>query len=154
MKTMDETKKQYTQQLQEYDRIVDEAIRSQDLSQLPKIKELNTGLAKTLNKMIEDLTFLKKDTPDIKNTRDELLERLRKIQKDYNGLLVNTDQLETLRRIRQQESREAERQLYMYLIFFLVIALLIVLFVLFFSGQKKDATAASASMPPTAAALV
>lgn len=151
---MDETKKQYTQQLQEYDRVVDEAIRAQDLSKLPKIKDLNAGLAKTLNKMIEDLTFLKKDTPDIKKTRDELLERLRKIQKDYNGLLENTDQLETLRRIRQQESREADRQLYMYLIFFLLVALAIVLFVLFFSGQKKDATAASASMPPTAAALV
>lgn len=151
---MDETKKQYTEQLREYDRIVDEAIQSQDLSKLPKIKELNAGLAKTLNKMIEDLTFLKKDTPDIKKIRNDLLERLRKIQRDYNGLLVNTDQLETLRRIRQHESRETDRQLYMYLIFFLVVALAIVFFVLFFSGQKKEATAASASMPPTAAALV
>lgn len=151
---MDETKKQYTQQLQEYDRVVDEAIQTQDLTKLPKIKDLNAGIAKTLNKMIEELTFLKKDTPDIKKTRDELLERLRKIQRDYTGLLEDTDQLETLRRIRQQESREADRQLYMYLIFFLLVALAIVLFVLFFSGQRKDATAASASMPPTAAALV
>jgi lipopolysaccharide export LptBFGC system permease protein LptF len=151
---MDEAKKQYTEQLREYDRVIDQAIQTQDLSQLPKIRELNAAIAKTLNKMIEDITFLKKDTPDIKKTRDELIARLRTIQKDYNGLLTNTDQLETLRRIRQQESREAERELYWYLIFFLLVALAIVLFVLFFSSQRKEATAASASIPPTAAALV
>ncbi len=151
---MDETKKRYAEQLREYDQTVDQAIQTQDLSQIPKIRELNAAIAKTLNKMIEDLTFLKKDTPDIKKLRDELIERLRKIQKDYNGLLANADQLETLRRIRQQESREADRQLYWHLIFFLLVALAIVMFVLFFSSQRKDATAASANMPPTAAALV
>ena len=151
---MDEAKKQYTEQLREYDRIIDTAIQRQDLSQLPKIRQLNAALAKTLNKMIEDMTYLKKDTPDIRQLRDELLERLRTIQKDYNGLLVNTDQLETLRRIRQQESRESDRELYMYLIFFLLAALCIVLLVLFMSGQKNEATAASASMPPMAATLV
>jgi hypothetical protein len=151
---MDEAKKQYTNQLREYDRVIDTAIQTQDLSQLPKIRQLNAALAKTLNKMIEDMTYLKKDTPDIRQLRDELLERLRTIQKDYNGLLVNTDQLETLRRIRQQESRESDRELYMYLIFFLLAALCIVLLVLFMSGQKNEATAASASMPPMAATLV
>ena len=151
---MDETKKQYEDQLREYDRIIDQAIQNQDLSQLPKIRELNSAIAKTLNKMIEDITFLKKDTPDITKLRDELIERLRTIQKDYNGLLVNTDQLETLRRIRQQESREGERQLYWHLIFFFLVALAIVVFVLFFSSQRKEATAASASIPPSAAALV
>jgi hypothetical protein len=151
---MDDAKKQYMEQLREYDSVVDQAIQTQDLSQLPKIRQLNAAIAKTLNKMIEDLTFLKKDTPDIKKTRDELLERLRKIQKDYSGLLANTDQLETLRRIRQQESREADRELYWYLIFFLVVALAIVMFVLFFSGQKKESTAASASIPPMAPAFV
>jgi hypothetical protein len=151
---MDEAKKQYTEQLREYDRIIDTAIQSQDLSQLPKIRQLNTALAKTLNKMIEDMTYLKKDTPDIRQLRDELLDRLRTIQKDYNGLLTNTDQLETLRRIRQQESRQADRELYVYLFFFFIVALCIVLLVLFMSGQKNEATAASASMPPMAATLV
>jgi hypothetical protein len=151
---MDETKKRYTEQLREYDRVVDQTIQTQDLSRLPKIRELNTALAKTMNQMIEEMTFLKKDTPELMKTRDELLGRLRRIQKEYNGLLVNTDQLETLRRIRQQESRDSDRELYMYLIFFLLVALAIVLFVLFVSSQRKEATAASASIPPTAAALV
>ena len=151
---MDETRKVYEEQRKEYDRVIDQVIQTQDLSQLPKIRELNSAIAKTLNKLIEDLTFMKKDTPETKQARDELIDRLRTIQKDYNGLLVNTDQLETLRRIRQQESREGDRQLYWHLIFFFVVALAIVVFVLFFSSQRKEATAASASMPPTAAALV
>jgi hypothetical protein len=151
---MDEVKKEYTNQLREYDRVIDTAIATGDVSQLPKIRQMNMDLAKTLNKMIEQVTYLKRDTPDIRRTRDELLVRLRAIQKDYNGLLVNTDQLETLRRIRQQESRESDRELYLYLLFFFLVALCIVLLVLFMSGQKKEATAASASMPPMAATLV
>jgi hypothetical protein len=151
---MDEVKKQYTDQLREYDRVIDDAIRRRDTSRLPRIRELNAALGKTLNKMIEDITYLKKDTPEIHRLRDELLERLRTIQKDYNGLLTNTDQMETLRRIRQQESRQSYRELYVYLFFFLFVALCIVLLVLFMSGQKKEATAASASIPPMAATLV
>ena len=151
---MDETQKLYAEQVREYERAIDTTIKTQDLSGLPRIRQLNTALGKTLNKMIEDMTFLKKDIPEIQQSRDELLERLRKIQKDYNGLHANTDQLETLRRIRQQESVESDRELYMYLLFFLIVALCIVLFVLFFSGQKKDATATSANIPPTAATLV
>jgi uncharacterized membrane protein (DUF106 family) len=151
---MDQAGKQYADQLREYDRVIDDAIRKQDLAQLPKIRELNTALGKTLNKMIEDTTFLKKNTPDMEKTRDELLDRLRKIQSDYNGLKANTDQLETLRRIRKEQSRESNSELYMYLLFFLVVALCIVVLVFFMSGQKKAATAPIASIPPIAATLV
>jgi VIT1/CCC1 family predicted Fe2+/Mn2+ transporter len=151
---MDQARKQYVDQLREYDRVIDDAIRKQDLAQLPKIRELNTALGKTLNKMIEDTTFLKKNTPDMEKTRDELLDRLRKIQSDYNGLKANTDQLETLRRIRKEQSRESNSELYMYLLFFLVVALCIVVLVFFMSGQKKAATAPIASIPPIAATLV
>jgi uncharacterized membrane protein (DUF106 family) len=151
---MDETKKRYVEQLQEYDRVIEDAIRTQDLGSIPRIRELNTALGRTLNKMIENTTFLKKNTPDIEQQRDELIDRLGKIQKDYNGLKANSDQLETLRRIRKEQNREGDAELYMYLLFFLLVALCIVIFVLFFSGQTKAATAASANIPPTAATLV
>jgi uncharacterized membrane protein (DUF106 family) len=154
VKTMDETKKRYVEQLQEYDRVIEDAIRTQDLGSIPRIRELNTALGRTLNKMIENTTFLKKNTPDIEQQRDELIDRLGKIQKDYNGLKANSDQLETLRRIRKEQNREGDAELYMYLLFFLLVALCIVIFVLFFSGQTKAATAASANIPPTAATLV
>lgn len=146
---MDELRKQYEKQVAEYERIID----SNDPSKMERLRQLNTAIGNTLNEMIEKLTFLKKDTPNLKKERDELIERLRQIQKDYNGLLVNTDQLETLRRIRQQESGETDRQLRMYMFFFLAVCLAIVLYLLFMT-HKKDTTAPNASMPPTTAAFV
>lgn len=150
---MDALRQQYMTQRKEYDELVELAVRTEDVTQLPKLREMNASLAKLLNQMIEQLTFLKKNTPSINKERDELISRLRQIQRDYNGLLVNTDKLETLRRIRQQESRESTRQLYLFLIFFLLVSLGIVVYLMFMT-QKKDTTAAMASIPPTAAALV
>lgn len=150
---MDALRVQYERQLKEYDDLVRQSLQSGDASQVPKLRDLNAAISRTLNDMIQQLTFLKRDTPDIKKERNELIERLRQIQKDYNGLLVNTDQLETLRRIRQQESSEANRLLYMYLFFFLAVCLAVFLYLMFMT-HRKDTTAASASMPPTAAAFV
>jgi hypothetical protein len=150
---MDELRAKYEKQLKDYDALVASSIQTNDVSQVSKLRQMNAAISNTLNSMIETLTFLKKDTPSIKKERDELLTRLTQIQLDYNGLKVNTDQLETLRRIRQQENSEANRELYMYLGFFFVVCLILLLF-LMFMPQRKDTTAASASIPPTAAALV
>jgi uncharacterized membrane protein (DUF106 family) len=150
---MDELRVKYKAQLSEYDTLVRSALQSQDVSQVPRLQSLNIALSRTLNQMIENLTFLKRETPTITSERNELLDRLKEIQKDYNGLRTETDTLETLRRIRQQEGTEANRQLYMFFLFFLVVCIVIVLY-LMFATQKKDSTAPSASMPPTAAALV
>ena len=150
---MDTLRATYEKQVKEYENLVQQAVSAGDVSQIPKLKSMNSALGNTLNKMIEQLTFLKKDTSKIKKERDELIARLRQIQKEYNGLLVNTDQLETLRRIRQQEGSESNRQMYMYLFFFLGVCLAILVYLLFMT-QRKDTTAASASMPPTTAAFV
>ena len=150
---MDELRSKYEKQLQEYNALVEKTLNMGDVSQIEKLRGMNAALSKTLNDMIEKATFLKKDTPNLKRERDELIDRLRQIQKEYNGLLVNTDTLETLRRIRQQESSEADRQIYLYLIFFLIVSVGIFLYLLFMT-QRKDTIAPMASMPPTAAALV
>ena len=150
---MDVLRVKYETQLKEYDALIGEALEASDTSQLPRLRTLNTSIGSTLNEMIQQLTFLKKDTPDLKKERDELIIRLRRIQQDYDGLRVNTDELETLRRIRQQESSEANQILYMYLFFFFIVCLVIVLYLLFMT-HRKDMTAARASMPPTTAAFV
>jgi hypothetical protein len=150
---MDELRSKYEKQLEQYDTLVKQSLDTGDVSQLPKLRDMNAGLAKSLNEMIQQVTFLKKETPKMKKERDELIQRLRQIQKEYNGLLVNTDKLETLRRIRQQESSETNRQMYLYLFFFLALCMAIFVYMLFMT-QRKDTTAASASIPPTAAAFV
>jgi DNA repair exonuclease SbcCD ATPase subunit len=150
---MDALRKRYETQIKDYESLVKQSVDVGDVSQLPKLREMNTAIGKTLNDMIEQLTFLKKDTPKLKQERDELINRLRRIQQDYNGLLVNTDKLETLRRIRQQENGEAEQQMRMFLFFFLAVCLAIFLYLLI-ATQRKDTTAPRASMPPTTAAFV
>ena len=150
---MDELRSKYEKQMEQYDTLVKQSLDTGDVSQLPKLRDMNAGLAKSLNEMIQQVTFLKKETPKMKKERDELIQRLRQIQKEYNGLLVNTDKLETLRRIRQQESSETNRQMYLYLFFFLALCMAIFVYMLFMT-QRKDTTAASASIPPTAAAFV
>ena len=150
---MDELRNKYDRQLKEYDSLVNSAINTNDTTQVTKLRGLNEGIAKTLNEMIEKLTFMKKESPSLTKERDELIGRLRQIQMDYNGLRVNTDQLETLRRIRQQESSEADRQLYLYFGFFLLVCFIMVVYLAFMT-HKKETTAPSASIPPTTAAFV
>lgn len=150
---MDALKAKYTTQLAEYDTLSSQAIQSEDTTKIPKLRELNIKIAETLNEMIEKLTFLKQNTSDIKEERSKLIQKLGQIQRDYSGLIAATDTLETLRRIRQQASHDADSQLRLYLLFFLLLALCIV-FYLLFMAQRKDTTAASASTPPMMAALV
>lgn len=151
---MDELRAKYDRQFKEYDTLVASAINANDTSQVAKLRVLNEGIAKTLNEMIEKITFMKKESPTLAEERDTLIVRLRQIQMDYNGLVVNSDNLETLRRIRQQESTEANRELYIYLGLFFLTCLIIVVYLMFTTSQRSDTTAARASMPPTAAALV
>lgn len=150
---MDSLRSKYEKQIKDYEVLVDKAVSSGDASLIPRLRELNVSIAKTLNEMIQQMTFLKKDSVKVIRERDDLLDRLRQIQKEYNGLIVNKDTLETLRRIRQEESSEATRLLYLYLFFFLALCLTVFLYLLF-ATQRKDATAPSASIPPTTAAFV
>jgi hypothetical protein len=150
---MDALKAKYATQLDQYNTLSSQAIQAEDTSQIPKLREMNIAIAGTLNEMIEKLTFLKENTPDIKQERNTLIQKLGQIQRDYSGLIAATDTLETLRRIRQQATYDADYQLRLYLLFFLLLALCIVFYVMFMA-QKKDTTAPSARTPPMMAALV
>ena len=56
---MDALKAKYNTQLAEYDRLSADAIETDDVTQLPKLRELNIEIAATLNEMIEKLTGAK-----------------------------------------------------------------------------------------------
>jgi hypothetical protein len=77
----------------------------------------------------------------------ELLADLRQIQRDYNGLIKETDTLETLRRIRQQEDVSIKRELYWYLIIFVFVAILLIAYLIFYG--KRAATAPIANTVPS-----
>lgn len=130
-----------------YEAAITQALASNDATKLPEIRMLADRAIASLNKRIEDITYLKTDTSNIRMERDRLLSVLRRIQSDYNGLLENTDDLETLRRIREQEGGAAQKEQLWYLVAFLIaaVALLGVIFVM--GGQKALATAISPSTP-------
>lgn len=145
---MDELRAAYTSKINAYEDAIKDALDTRDATKLDKVKQLNTELSKLLEQMIEKMTFLKTETPALKIERDRLVEKLRRIQMDYNGMLVNTDALETLRRIREQESGLAKRDLYRHLAFFFVIAIGIVLMIIFVKGQSRmNSTETSTSVP-------
>jgi len=107
---------------------------------------MSESIQDTLNKMIENLTYLKKETPDLKAARDKLLADLRRIQQDYSAMVTNTDDLETLRRIRQQENGEARRMLLIYLMAFLFVSCMLLIYIVY-TGRKTPTSQTTAPTP-------
>jgi hypothetical protein len=143
---MDELRKAHEAQLKEYTRIVNLAILDHDVSKLPQIKAMNITLSNRLDKMIAQLTMMKTSF-SAESELKQLISTLGTIQRDYAGLIKDTDTLETLRRIRQQEDVSAKRELYWYLIIFVFIAILLIAYLIFYG--KSAATAAIASTVPS-----
>lgn len=140
--------KKYKQQMTEYNALVADSIRDNDTTKLDKIKQLNQSIATTLDEMISIITQAKQKNGNIEIYRDELVAKLQRIQKDYNGLLQNTDTLETLRRIRNQEEKEANGSIFWLVGGFIVLCILTLLAMMFFGSQKAE----SATMMPTSVA--
>jgi len=145
---------QYNTKLSEYNRLVDESVRNPSLinTNLEKIKALNLEMSNLLDQMIVLVSQSSNTKKDVNNLRDELVYKLQRIQRDYDGLLANTDKLETLRRIRQFEEKDWKRTVLIYLIIFLVLTLVLLL-VMFFRGQKKDTATTTPMMAASTAPL-
>ena len=140
-----ELEKKYKQEMIEYNGLVADAVRDGDTTKIDKIKQLNQSIAKTLDDMISVITQAKQKNGNIEIYRDELVAKLQRIQKDYNGLLQNTDTLETLRRIRIQEEKEVNGSIFWLIGGFIVICILTLLAMMFFGSQKAE----SATIMPT-----
>jgi hypothetical protein len=151
--TMSDLQAQYKVKIAAYDSKVAAAIATDDASKLPEIRALNTEISQLLEKMLTEVTNASADTSTIKAQRSELVSTLNRIQRDYNGLVENTDSLELLRRIREGETRAPRREFEMYLFFFLLMCGGILVMV-FFGSQKIDATTMSAATPPRMAPFV
>lgn len=127
----------YEQEVARYNALVDDTLDHPEKldTNLAEIRAINQRLAHILDQMLTD-AHNTRGTPA--GVRDELIEKLRRIQRDYNGLLQNTDRMETLRRIRKGETENWWGSLSVYLLAFLVLAVITV-FVLMFKRQKVEA---------------
>jgi hypothetical protein len=146
--THDELKAIYKRQIGEYESMIREAIELRDTTKIPSIRAKAEQIQTSLNKMIENITYLKRDTPDIQIERADLLGKLRQIQKDYSDMIVNVDDLETLRRIRKEESEEGETLLYRYLAFFVLLACILVVYTIVVGFQRSAVRASTPTMMP------
>jgi hypothetical protein len=131
---MDELRARYDRQSKAYDELVASTLANpQTASENVKdITALAADMGKTLDEM---LTLIVQNSEATQEQRDELLQKLTKIQRDYNGLVQNTDKLETLRRIRAFEDTSWKRTLYIWLMVFCAVVVLIV--VLMFVRKKS-----------------
>jgi hypothetical protein len=143
---MDALRTAHSNQLNQYKTLIETAVKNRDSSKLPEIIETNVALSNRLDTMLTLLATLKANS-SAEDELQTLLIELRKIQRDYNGLIKETDTLETLRRIRQQEDVSIKRELYWYLIVFVFVAILLIAYLIFYG--KRAATAPIANTVPS-----
>lgn len=79
-----------------YDNLVADALANNDKSKIDAIAAAQIAMSESLSKMLE--VSAKSGT---ESQQEELTRRIMQIQHDYNGLLVGTDKLQTLRLLRQ-----------------------------------------------------
>lgn len=139
---MSDLRSQYETKKQQYDTLLATA----DASKLPELRRLNQELSGLLSQMLENSA--RYNTAD----EEELIRRLQQIQKDYNGLITSTDDLETLRRIRAYETDTSKKTLYWYIVAMIVAAVLVIVFIFVFQRVKSIATITPS--PPATASLV
>jgi hypothetical protein len=143
---MDALRTAHSNQLNQYKTLIETAVENRDSSKLPEIIAINIALTSRLDTMLTLLATMKQNN-SAEAELTELLADLRQIQRDYNGLIKETDTLETLRRIRQQEDVSIKRELYWYLIVFVFVAILLIAYLIFYG--KRAATAPIANTVPS-----
>lgn len=143
---MDALRAAHETQLKEYKTLINTAIDNHDTSKLPQIISMNIDLSNRIDTMLTQLTLMKGNS-SAEDELQRLIGVLGKIQQDYTRLIKDTDTLETLRRIRQQEDVSAKRELYWYLIIFVFVAVLFIAYLIFYG--KRAATAPIANTVPS-----
>ena len=146
MRTMNTLRTAHEAQLQQYKTLIETAVKNRDSSKLPDIIAMNVALSNRLDTMLTLLATMK-NSYSAEDELNSLLFELRQIQRDYNGLIKETDTLATLRRIRQQEDVSIKRELYWYLIIFVFVAILFIGYLIFYG--KRAATAPIANTVPS-----
>jgi len=96
---MTDLQAKYQQQKTIYDNLVQNALANNDFSNNDAILAAQRNMSDTLSQMAAVSVSSGVDSDE----QHELIRRIMEIQRDYNGLLVGTDKLQTLRMIHQNE---------------------------------------------------
>jgi hypothetical protein len=149
--TMPELEKLYAQKEEQYRALL---FASDATMKLTDIRNLNTELNQILNAMLELVTQSKQSSGNLTTAQQDLLAKLRKLERDADKLAKDTDTVETLRRIRADEESRFSKSLYFYIGAVLLVALLILLAMFVFSGKKSEASTPMPMSPMTTPPLM
>ena len=119
---MEEIEQEFQTRKRIYENLVADAIARNDTSKIDAIAAAKKAMGDSLSKMLELSARSGTDSQ-----QQELIRRIMEIQRDYNGLLVSTDKLETLRRIHQQMDVTQGTGLKLFGVLFVVAALSLIL---------------------------
>lgn len=119
---MEEIEQEFQTRKRIYENLVADAIARNDSSKIDAIAAAKKAMGDSLSKMLELSARSGTDSQ-----QQELIRRIMEIQRDYNGLLVSTDKLETLRRIEQQMDATQGTGLKLFGVLFVVAALSLIL---------------------------
>jgi hypothetical protein len=146
---MDALNAKYVQLMAEYEHHVNEAIKTGDIkSHVEALKTLNQQIADVLDQMIAITAKAKESHATL--YRDDLMQKLDRIQKDYNGLAQSTDQLETLKRIRRDQATTANQFFWTYFWLFIALSIFVLLFLFFRGSSQSSESVISTPRIPTA----
>lgn len=104
-----------------------------------KIAKLNGELSALLTSMLTELGKVKEEAGHIEHYREELVKKLVAVQKDFNGLVSDRDQISTLKALRgHQEARF--NSTFVWYATALIIVSIVFFFVLMWKGRYKAPT--------------
>lgn len=107
--------------------LYDQMIAADDAQlKLKEIRKLNEELIGIVDELMQKLTSTQTtEGVSISVAQQELLTKLRQLQRDYQQLSDERDTAETLRRIRVDEQSRMNKSLYVYILIFLGVSILI-----------------------------
>jgi len=119
---MEDMEQEFQTRKRIYENLVADAIARNDSSKIDAIAAAKQAMGESLSKMLE-----LSSRSGTESQQHELIRRIMEIQRDYNGLLVSTDKLETLRRIHQQMDATQGTGLKLFGVLFVVASLSLIL---------------------------
>ena len=146
---MDALENSYKTKRAQYDTL----IALNDASKLPQIQVLNTELSAILHSMLEEVTKVKESSKTLQPYRDELVEKLVRIQNDSSILLDQKDQYETLKALRTHEQVKFNATLFWYLLSLGLVTLIFIIVLIWKGGYKLPTIPTTISSPTTMPAL-
>lgn len=138
---MEELEQRYQTLHANYERL----IASGDASSVAQIESLNKQLSDLIAQMLQKVADVKDGSANIEKYRAELIQKLVRIQHDYNSLATSHDKIETLRRIRNDQQSNFDGAFFGYAVGLFISCVLLFFVILFKGGHRAAANPAMAS---------